>query len=263
VCLLVLAWQAHPRYRLVVAANRDEYHARPAAPLARWGPPQDLLAGRDLSAGGTWLGLDRARRFAVITNFRDLQATPPGAPSRGGLIPQFLAGAARAADYAQALAPRAAAYAGFNLLLADEAQLWYVGNRASPAARPLPAGVHGISNEHLDAPWPKLVRVRAGFTAWLAQEEAPEEALFELLADRTRVSAPARPEVPGLTAEWQQVLSAPFVLHPQYGTRCSTVLRLEPTGQLRLTERRFDAQGVPLGERRYVLAPGEWPALEP
>lgn len=262
-CLLVLAWQAHPRYRLVVAANRDEFHARPAAALARWTRGPDILAGRDLSAGGTWLGLDRARRFGVITNFRDLQATPPGAPSRGELIPRFLGGTAAAAEFCAELTARAPAYAGFNLLLADAGSLWYASNRAAPFARALPPGIHGISNEHLDAPWPKLLRVRAGFEAWLGRRAPSVEELFEVLADRTRSHAPGAAGPAGLDPQWQEVLSAPFVLHPQYGTRCSTILLLEPSGQLELIERRFDAGGVRCGERRFALAPDAWPPAEP
>ncbi len=139
-CLLVLAWQAHPRYRLVVAANRDEFHARAAAPLARWPPPADILAGRDLQAQGTWLGLDRARRFGVVTNFRELQRPQPQAPSRGGLIPRYLGGTEDAAAFFAALEPEAARYSGFNLLLTDARELWYGSNRAAPFARALRPG---------------------------------------------------------------------------------------------------------------------------
>src|SRR5215475_8344994 len=117
-CLLVLAWQVHPRYRLVVAANRDEFHARPAAALARWAAPDEILAGRDLQAGGAWLGLDRARRFGVVTNFRELQRPKPEAPSRGELIPAYLRGLQPPEQYLNSLAARAADYSGFNLLLA-------------------------------------------------------------------------------------------------------------------------------------------------
>ena len=118
-CLLVLAWQAHSRYRLIVAANRDEYHDRPAEPLGSWPPPEDMLAGRDLRAGGTWLGVDRRRRFGVITNYRDLQGAPAEAPSRGGLIPRYLRQAAGAGEYLHSLEREAGGYGGFNLLLTD------------------------------------------------------------------------------------------------------------------------------------------------
>src|SRR5579864_3692383 len=168
-CLLVMAWQAHSRYRLVVAANRDEFHDRPAAALDSWMPADEILAGRDLRAGGAWLALDRRRRFGVVTNFRDLQRPDPGAPSRGELIPDFLRGGSSAEAYLAKLAPAAGSFSGFNLLLADESALWYASNRAPRFAKPLPPGVYGLSNQSLDTPWPKLRRVRRRFEQWLHQ----------------------------------------------------------------------------------------------
>jgi len=260
-CLLVLAWQAHARYRLVVAANRDEYHERPAAPLAKWPPPAQLIAGRDLRAHGTWLGIDRARRFGVVTNFRELQDARPGAPSRGGLIPRYLgAGGESAAGFLAALAHEAQAYSGFNLLLADQESLWYGSNRATPFARALPPGVYGLANELLDTPWPKLARARAGFTAWLRAPQAlPAQELFALLADRTPADEATLAHVGGLPPQWHRALSAPFVLHPDYGTRCSSVLLLESGGGLYLAERRFDSRGNLSGETEFRLNAGEWP----
>jgi uncharacterized protein with NRDE domain len=258
-CLLVLAWQVHPRYRLVVAANRDEYHERPAAPLAKW-PDIALLAGRDLRAHGTWLGLDRARRFAVVTNFRELQRPRAAAPSRGGLIPQYLAGTAAPLEFLTQLEPQAGSYAGFNLLLADGARLAYGSNRATPFARTLAHGVYALSNELLDTPWPKLQRVRAGFEEWLRAGGATAAGLFALLNDRRQAGSDAQAaHTGGLPREWQQVLSAPFVLHPVYGTRCSTVVLLEPGGALYIAERRFDAAGEPAGETEFRLNANEWP----
>src|SRR6266513_1014805 len=128
-CLLVLAWQAAPRYRLAVAANRDEYHERPAAALAKWPEPPGIIAGRDLRASGTWLGVDRERRFGVVTNFRELQPPRRGEPSRGD--------PARAGEFFPALEAHDAHYPGFNLLLSDDESLWYGSNRATPFARPL------------------------------------------------------------------------------------------------------------------------------
>jgi len=264
-CLLVLAWQAHARYRLVVAANRDEFHARAAAPLAKWPPPADLLAGRDLRSQGTWLGIDRQRRFGVVTNYRELQPPRTGAPSRGDLIPLYLAG--RDADsvttpgeFFTALEACAASYSGFNLLLANAESLWYGSNRTTSFARSLPPGVYGLANESLNTPWPKLERVRAGFDRWLRQEAAAgAEELFTLLADRTPAQEPAGVHTGPLPRDWARALSAPFVQHPEYGTRCSTVLLLEGDGRLYLAERRFDAAAEVSGESEFRLQPGEWP----
>lgn len=259
-CLLVLAWNAHPRYRLVVAANRDEYHDRAAAPLARWPNSVDILAGQDLRAGGTWLGIDRQRRFGIITNFRDLVRPPPEAPSRGALIPQYLAGTAGPGDYLAALEGAAAGYGGFNLLLADAESLCYASNRGTPFARALPPGVHGLSNERLDTPWPKLRRVRRGFEEWLhAGGSAENGALFTLLADREPATSEEALPSTGLAPEWERILSSPFVLHETYGTRCSTLIAIEPTGACFVAERRFDSSGACAGETEYRLAPGDWP----
>ncbi len=259
-CLLVLGWQAHPRYRLVVAANRDEYHERPAAPLAKWPGPPAILAGRDLRAAGTWLGIDPARRFGVVTNFRELQAAKAEAPSRGGLIPRYLSSAQGARQFFAQLEPAAAEYSGFNLLLGDAGALWYGSNRAAPFARELPPGVYGLSNELLDTPWPKLLRVKARFQQWLAQSDGTAAALFTLLADRTPAAdTGARLPTGGLPPEWERILSAPFVVHPAYGTRCSTVVLLEPGGGLYLAERRFDSAGEPAGESEFRLNAREWP----
>lgn len=271
-CLLVLAWNAHPRYRLIVAANRDEYHERPAAALDLWPAPEHILAGRDLRAGGTWMGLDRRRRFGVVTNFRDLVRAPPEAPSRGRLVPRYLVGTASPGEYLAGLEREAGEYGGFNLLLADGLSLWYASNRNVPFARTLPAGVYGLSNERLDIPWPKLRRVRRRFEAWLAGRGSAETGeLFALLEDREPASEGE--EFPGalaeeglggspgtgLAPEWERTLSAPFVLHPDYGTRCSTVLAIGRSDECYLAERRFDPMGERQGETQYRLAAGEWP----
>ena len=260
-CLLVLAWRVHPRYRLVVAANRDEYHDRPAEPLAPWPAPPALLAGRDLRAGGTWLGIDQRRRFGVITNYREQPQISTDTPSRGGLIPEFLTDPAGAGDYLGALRPRAARYGGFNLLLADEHSLWYGSNRVAPFARRLEPGVYGLSNHSLDSPWPKLTRVRSAFERWLADAPDGEDAsavLFGMLDDRRAAATGTEPAHEGTPGSWERALSAPFVEHPQFGTRCSTVLLLEPSGALHMSERRFDRHGRPVGQSEYRLAADQW-----
>jgi len=290
-CLLVIAWQVHPRYRLVVAANRDEFHERPTEPMARWPAPDEIIAGRDLRAGGTWLGIDRRRRFGIVTNFRELQRPAPGAPSRGNLIPDYLRNAAPVTQYIQNLEPVADQYSGFNLLLTDHAEpadradpghrahvghhhapsghhadsasgdsLWYVSNRAPQFAQSLPPGIYGLSNELLDTPWPKLQRVRKRFDTLIDQPgNISEEALFAILADPTQAGVDDALPATGLSHEWEQLLSSPFISNQDYGTRCSTVLLQGNAGTVSLIERRFGPRGVLLGDTRFDLGPHEWP----
>jgi uncharacterized protein with NRDE domain len=258
-CLLVLAWQAHPRYQLIVAANRDEYHERPTAPMAKWATPDEFIAGRDLRAGGTWLGVDRARRFGIVTNFRELQRPVPDAPSRGHLIPSYLRGTADAERYLGALEPAASSYSGFNLLLSDRESLWYGSNRAEHFARPLSPGIYGLSNHFLDTPWPKLRRVRRRFEAWISSPEQGTTAdLFSILEDPTPAGIDETLPQTGLAPERERLLSAPFIKNPEYGTRCSSVLMMEPSGTFYLAERRFTAEGNSSGDTEYRLGGGQW-----
>jgi len=266
VCLLVIAWRSHARFPLIVAANRDEFHDRPAAPLGRWATPPHLIGGRDLRAGGTWLALDRSRRFGVVTNYRDLQRPSPDAPSRGELIPRYLGEPRGAGEFLAALEPHASRYSGFNLLLADNRELWYASNRAQPFARALPPGIYGLSNHLLDTPWPKLARVRKSFDSWLAAlpEDVPPSATLldaplAMLEDRSLASADETLPATGLPREWERVLSSPFVLHPEYGTRCSTAVLIDRDGALLVRERRFEPSGMRSGETEIALPPGAWP----
>jgi uncharacterized protein with NRDE domain len=257
-CLLVLAWQVHPLYRLILAANRDEFHARPAAPLAKWADAE-ILAGRDLTAGGTWLGVDRQRRFGVVTNFREWPATQAAGPSRGRLIPNYLSGQEPPQNFLGSVESAASEFAGFNLLLGDKEELWYASNRASVFAGQLAPGIYGLSNRLLDTPWPKLTRVRRRFEAWLngAARANPQE-LLAMLADRTPSAEGEDAYASDVSPEWRRVLSAPFVLHPVYGTRCSTAVLLAASGAMHVIERRFDAAGDCSGETEVELKAAAW-----
>jgi uncharacterized protein with NRDE domain len=256
-CLLVLAWRSHPQYPLVVAANRDEFHARPAAPLGPWPDAAGIVGGRDLQAGGAWFAIGPAHRVGIVTNFREFGRQRRSAPSRGGLIPAYLSGTQAPQDFLQSMEADAPGYSGFNLLLADRNSLWYASNRADQFARELPPVIYGLSNEFLDTPWPKLVRVRARFEHLLqaprsADPEVLAADLFEMLGDRETAPPDAVP--PGdLSPEWARKLSAPFVLDPAYGTRCSTVLTISGQGTLRITERRFNAEGARTGQSEQLL----------
>jgi uncharacterized protein with NRDE domain len=253
-CLLVIAWRSHPRYRLVVAGNRDEFHDRPTAALDWWDDEPELLAGRDLQAGGTWLGLARSGRFGVVTNFRDGNGAPTSAPSRGRLVPDFLRSDRSAAEFLDALRPHAPGYAGFNLLLGDAQGLHYYTNVGHDTARALAPGLYGLSNHRLDEPWPKLVRTRAGFESMLRDADPEPSALLDLLADRTPAEYESPPDR-GLPPALERALSAPFVRHERYGTRSSTAVLVGHDGPTTVVERRFDPAGAPCGTT-HIEFPG-------
>ena len=220
-CLILVAWRVHPDYPLVVAANRDEFFARPTAPAAFWRDAPQILAGRDLEAGGTWLGITRGGRFAALTNFRDPAQNRSGAPSRGGLVAEFLAGRDAPQAYLDRIAPRASQCNGYNLLMGDSESLWWSSNMGGESRR-LEPGVYGVSNHLLDTPWPK---VGAGKTA-LAQavDRLPDDqALFQLLRDDGIHPDEHLPQT-GVPLDWERLLSSAFVKSPGYGTRSSTVV---------------------------------------
>lgn len=256
-CLAALAWNVHPLWRAVVVANRDEFHARPAATLGAWADAAQVLAGRDLQAGGTWFGLARDRRFGLITNFREPARRRPRAPTRGRLIVDYLQTSRPAESFLESIADESTGYAGFNLLLADSETLWYASNRAEPFARPLAAGIHALSNHVLDTPWPKLQRLRQTLEAWVAAREDDTRPLWDALADRQLAQHHDLPST-GLTLEWEHRLSSPFVHHPEYGTRCSSILRIGHDGSVHFEERSFDAAGQLAHTAQYTLPAQGW-----
>ncbi|HLO69133.1 MAG TPA: NRDE family protein [Holophaga sp.] len=232
-CLILVAWRAHPEYPLAVAANRDEFFARPTAAAAPWAEDPRVLGGRDLEAGGTWLGIREGGRFAAVTNVRE-PGVPKGPRSRGELAGAFLLGGGGAGAYARAI--QGGSYSGFNLLLSDGRELWYASNRAG-APRHLEPGIYGVSNHLLDTPWPKLTRAKEAFAQ--ALPGLPErEPLFRLLADREIVPDPLLPAT-GVSLEWERLLSAVFVASPGYGTRASTAVLARRDGTVLLEERRW------------------------
>lgn len=247
-CLILVAWQVHPEYPLIVAANRDEFHARPTAFAAPWAEAPQVLGGRDLEAGGTWLGVTESGRFAAVTNVREPGA-PPGARSRGQLTREFLMGTMPPVDYMAELP--VGEFSGFNLLVADTQCLYYRSNR-NGAARLLPRGIYGVSNHLLDTPWPKLATAKANFAQ--ALKTVPDEApLFALLADDEIVPDAELPAT-GVSLDWERRLSAVFVRSPEYGTRASTVLIRHRDGTGILIERRFGAPPGATGEVRLALS---------
>jgi uncharacterized protein with NRDE domain len=265
-CLIAFAVRAHPRYPLVVAANRDEWFERPTAQAHFWADHPYLLAGRDLQGGGTWLGITRTGRFAALTNVREPGKHRPDAPSRGKLVERFLASDIPAADYASALERRADEYNGYNFLCGTIAEgLRYYSNRGEPAAA-VPNGIYGVSNHLLDTDWPKVRRSRARLGTALTTETVDPFALFDLLADTDPAPDHELPAT-GVTLEWERMLSSTHIRatsrpiatgHGRYGTRSATVLLVESAGFGQLTERTFSPEGgiVNVVTERFALAPG-------
>jgi uncharacterized protein with NRDE domain len=252
VCLALVAFRAHPRFELVIAANRDEFHARPAAPADWW--EQGWLAGRDLAAGGTWLGITRAGRWALLTNVREPARHDPMAPSRGALVPRLLAAdEATSAALAAALGD-ADGYNGFNLLAGDCRAAYWGSNRAG-SLHALAPGIHGLSNAALDTPWPKVARAKAALAAWCMAGDRDLEPVFALLGDRA-VAPDAMLPATGIPVARERQLSAPFIVGDDYGTRSSTVVAITPRGEARFIERSFDPGARLIGERdhRFLLA---------
>jgi uncharacterized protein with NRDE domain len=250
VCLALVALDAHPRFPLVIAANRDEFHARAAAPAHWW--EGGTLAGVDLAAGGTWFGANARGRWALVTNFREGIPRDPNAPSRGRLVTRALAEAAPPLVCAAEIAADGVRYHGFNLLVGDLANGAYASNRSSGALA-LGRGIHGLSNHLLDTAWPKLTRSKARFATCLAALDDGVGPLFELLADRKQAGAAALP-VTGVAPEWERLLSSAFIVDSRYGTRCSTVLTIADDGRARFVERSFDRHGRVTGETEHEFS---------
>lgn len=246
-CLVAIAWKTHPRWRLLLAGNRDEFHARPTAALARWNEPDGLCAGRDLQSGGTWVGLDARGRCAVVTNVRDGFAKPAPGPSRGRLPVEFLGGTQGAGAVADGLLAGAAAFAPFNLLIADAQSCRYVGNHPRPKTRRIEPGVYGLSNGEFDAPWPKAERLRETMREWSSTEATGLQPLWDALADE-RIAADRELPDTGVGIDWERRLSAAFIRGADYGTRASTIIAVDHAGKGFIRERRFGPDGVFLGE---------------
>jgi uncharacterized protein with NRDE domain len=257
-CLIAFAHRAAPGIELLVAANRDEFFERPSVPARFWEDRPGILAGRDLLAGGTWLGIahrpGQALRFAAITNYRDPGNRRDAAPSRGALVSDFLSGRQSAADYLADLAPTAADYNGFSLLVSDGAQLWFSSNRDGAAYRVGP-GIHGLSNHLLNEPWPKVKRAKQGLARILAEPFEAEDC-FALLADETQAPDIELPRT-GLALERERNSSAIRIRDPVYGTRCSTVLLLRDSGEVEFHERSFAPEGGVTGtvSHSFTLQP--------
>jgi uncharacterized protein with NRDE domain len=243
-CLILIVWRKHPQYPCLIAANRDEFHSRAAEPAHWWHDRPQILAGRDLVAGGTWLGITRTGRFAALTNYRSPQHRRTDVPSRGSLVTDALESQDSALDDLGGLQRVGPGYNGFNLIFSDGQRL-AVHESVPGVGRVLAPGIYGLSNHVLDTPWPKVERAKARLHALLDQSIDPSSVL-ELLRD----DCPARDEdLPGtgMSLEWERLLSSAFIRGSDYGTRCSTVIRVDQGGEVYFDEWSWDASGSESG----------------
>lgn len=248
-CLILFAYNVHPSYRLILAANRDEFFDRPSEAADFWPDQPQVLGGRDLKEMGTWLGVTKEGRFAAITNYRDPLSLKSNAPSRGKLVSDYLTGNLSAEDYLHRIMTDALQFNGFNLLLGDSENLWVYSNRG--AAQKLKPGIYGLSNHLLDTPWPKVQRGKSLLEKALDKKgDDLDEALLNLLADR---HVPPDNQLPdtGVSQEWERILSPMFIASPIYGTRSSTILLMAKNRRMRFVEQVFNEQSDILMTGRF------------
>ena len=254
-CIALIAHDAHPVHSLIIAANRDEFHARPTLPLAWW--PDDaggILAGRDLVAGGTWMGVHRTGRVALLTNFRDGKPRDPRARSRGELVVTALVSKRAPQRVLADVLGSSDDYQGFTLIAGTPGDLFYASNRNWTVKR-LPTGVSGLSNNFLDTPWPKVERAKQRLKDAIADAVVEPETLFALLRDATPAADHELPDT-GVGIDLERLLSSPFIIGGNYGTRSSSVLIIERDGGGQFIERTFDARGEMAGEVRFAFTTG-------
>lgn len=247
-CLILLGWQVHPEFPCVLAANRDEFHERPTERAHWWSDRPDILAGRDLSAGGTWLGVTRGGRFAALTNFRDAGVQRADVPSRGRLVTEELESGRSIADGLQRLRTVCANYNPFNMIFSDGARLG-VFESVRRDGRELGEGIFGLSNHLLDTPWPKVLNAKSRLAAALADVHDATR-LMRLLRDDRQAPDADLPQT-GIGLEWERLLSSAFVRADEYGTRCSTVFRIDRAGRAFFDEWSWDRKGEESGRESF------------
>lgn len=249
-CLIVLAWQVHPVYDLIVAGNRDELHARPSAEADWWSDVPDVVAGRDLTAGGSWFAVSRSGRFASVTNYREQSFTKASYRSRGELVSGFVTSRISPKHFAASI--DGDDFAGFSLLLADGESLEYASNRTDTRLS-LKPGIYGLSNADLDTPWKKLVRSKTRLRQLIDDGDVSEKRLIQLLGDRETASEDVHAD--RLPFEQALASTAPFIVTNEFGTRCSTIYMRRRTGESRFVEKRFDAAGESVGVSSFRIRP--------
>jgi uncharacterized protein with NRDE domain len=251
-CLITFQWQPDADNRLILSANRDEFLHRPAQPLQPWPDAEGVYAGKDLSQGGSWLGIHKNGRFAALTNHRDMRSESPKNPiSRGSLVLDFLTSDVSPLEYLEALEKNSDIYAGYNLLVADHRQLAYFSNKSDEAARILPPGLYGLSNGLLDTPWPKVESAKQRLADWLEEKTEDQTALSRLLSSGIIANDSALPDT-GIGLEMERILSSQKIITRNYGTRCSTGLMMS-RNSIHIEEVSWRQDGTESGHQKYTV----------
>lgn len=244
-CLILFAYKAHPNYPLILAANRDEFYARPTQRAHWWEEYPGIFAGKDLKAGGTWMGIHRSGRIAALTNYRDLSLPQKDGPSRGELVTNFLLDDGGTERYLASVQNVGHLYNGFNLLVGNADDLWWYSNEAEHIKKIQP-GIHGLSNHLLNTSWPKVDKGKVGLEDIISKQEiVSAEPLFSLLRDQEIAADAALPDT-GISIEMERMLSAMFISSESYGTRVSTVLMVDKNGLFTFEERAFYPVDAPI-----------------
>ena len=237
-CLILISYNMHPEYRLILAANRDEFYNRPTRQLGFWNNTPDILAGKDLRGGGTWLGVTKSGRLSAITNYRDPATLKDDASSRGELVTDFLKGKTAPKSYMEHIKRAVNRYNGFNLFAADISDFYYYSNMEQIVKKIKP-GVYCISNHLLDTPWPKVEKAKGLFKSIVTvNSKIDPEQLFIVLEDKIRPSEDQLPDT-GVGIEWERRLSSIFIRSKLYGTRSSSIILYDRTGHITFIERTF------------------------
>lgn len=248
-CLIVFAYRVHPVYKLLVAANRDEFYGRPTAPAHYWEDRPDILAGRDLEKMGTWMGITTSGRFAALTNYRDPKEVTEGKRSRGELVADALKHKGNIKDYMQSLVKKKDLYPGYNLLVGDRTELYYYSNKGQELQKVEP-GIYGVSNHLLNTEWPKVQKGKEGMSKIINGEQVElVERLLSVLQNADQAPDELLPHT-GVSLEWERMLSPLFIKSGNYGTRSSTVMLMSDK-EIQYVERVFTKDGI--SEQQYKI----------
>lgn len=256
-CLIFISVNQNPNYKLIVAANRDEFYARKTAAAEFWEDHPQLVGGRDLEAVkadgtcGTWMAMNKNGRIAMVTNYRDLKNIKSNAPSRGHLVTDFLLSNEPPEKYLKSIEPNASSFNGFNLIVGNADGLFYLSNYKTEIIK-IESGFHGLSNHLLDTPWPKVQYGKEKMKPLFAECKIDKSKVFEALRDERQAPDDQLPNT-GVGLERERMLSSMFIKSPNYGSRCSTLVTVDRQNKIEFSERVYDLKTVEFTEQIFVF----------